>query len=786
MDRNYKSLELDKILELLAKESSCIDSKEQIKDIRPSFDISEVNKMLIQTSDAHMLIGRFGSPSFTGLCNVNNSLRRAQAGGTLTMGELLKISGILRIFRAVSTWRKKSESIKTELDIFFENINANKYFEDKIFNSILSEDEMADKASKELENIRRKIRLTTLKVRESLDKIIHSSKYQKYLQDPIVTIRSDRFVLPVKSEFKSEIKGLVHDISSSGATVFIEPMSVVEINNEIRELKSKETVEIEKILTELSYEAGIFADNIMLSYTNSVSLDIIFSKAQLAYKMKASIPIMNVDGIVDLKNARHPLIDGNKVVPTNITLGIDFDTLVITGPNTGGKTVALKTLGLLTLMALCGLMIPVSDNSRLCVFGNVLSDIGDEQSIEQSLSTFSAHMTNIIQILKSSNYKSLVLLDELGAGTDPIEGAALAIAILENLKYKGAKVVATTHYAEIKEFAIRTHRVENGCCEFDLKTLKPTYKLLIGVPGSSNAFAISSRLGLDYNIVERAKDLVSSENKRFEEVVKTLEKNRMELDEKRKEANLLNIQAQKRKQEAEDAMDRAKLDAKRYIDSAKMAAGNLLDKTRRQADAILEELEELRKKKDNIDIQSQQRLKSQIKKLEEAADPVSKNVNEGYKLPRKLKVGDEVLIFDIDKKATILEVDNSNKNALVQAGIIKTRVPMNNLRLISGKNKVKSTSRSVTRNIKSNIDRDASTQIDLRGMNAIEAVMELDNFIDSSLLLGINHITIIHGKGTGVLRKEIQAHLKRHPSIKSYRLGVFGEGESGVTIAELK
>lgn len=786
MDRNYKSLELDKILELLAKESSCIDSKEQIKDIRPSFDISEVNKMLIQTSDAHMLIGRFGSPSFTGLCNVNNSLKRAQAGGTLTMGELLKISGILRIFRAVSTWRKKSESIKTELDIFFENINANKYFEDKIFNSILSEDEMADKASKELENIRRKIRLTTLKVRENLDKIIHSSKYQKYLQDPIVTIRSDRFVLPVKSEFKSEIKGLVHDTSSSGATVFIEPMSVVEINNEIRELKSKETVEIEKILTELSYEAGIFADNIMLSYTNSVSLDIIFSKAQLAYKMKASIPIMNVDGIVDLKNARHPLIDSNKVVPTNITLGIDFDTLVITGPNTGGKTVALKTLGLLTLMALCGLMIPASDNSRLCVFGNVLSDIGDEQSIEQSLSTFSAHMTNIIQILKSSNYKSLVLLDELGAGTDPIEGAALAIAILENLNYKGAKVVATTHYAEIKEFAIRTHRVENGCCEFDLKTLKPTYKLLIGVPGSSNAFAISSRLGLDYNIVERAKDLVSSENKRFEEVVKTLEKNRMELDEKRKEANLLNIQAQKRKREAEDAMDRAKLDAKRCIDSAKMAAGNLLDKTRRQADAILEELEELRKKKDNIDIQSQQRLKSQIKKLEEAADPVSKNVNEGYKLPRKLKAGDEVLIFDIDKKATVLEVDNSNKNALVQAGIIKTRVPMNNLRLISGKNKVKSTSRGVTRNIKSNIDRNASTQIDLRGMNAIEAVMELDNFIDSSLLLGINHITIIHGKGTGVLRKEIQAHLKRHPSIKSYRLGVFGEGESGVTIAELK
>ena len=786
MDKNYKSLELNKILELLAHESSCEDSKEQIKAIIPSFDLTEVNNMLMQTNDAHMLIGRFGSPSFGGLNNVNNFLRRAQAGGTLTMGELLKISSILRIFRSLVAWRKKSESIKTDLDKFFENVSANKYFEEKIFNSILSEDEMADKASKELESIRKKIKVITSKIREILDKIIHSSKYQKCLQDPIVTIRSDRFVLPVKSEFKSEIKGLVHDTSASGATVFIEPMSVVEINNEIRVLKSKEAAEIEKILTELSYEAGIFADNIMLSYDNCVILDIIFSKAQLAYKMKASIPIMNNEGIIDLKKARHPLIDSSKVVPTDITLGIDFDTLVITGPNTGGKTVALKTIGLLTLMALCGLMIPASDNSKLCVFGNVLSDIGDEQSIEQSLSTFSAHMTNIIQILEKSDDRSLVLLDELGAGTDPVEGAALAIAILENLNCKGAKVAATTHYAEIKEFAIRTNRVENGCCEFDLKTLRPTYRLLIGVPGSSNAFAISSRLGLGDNIVERAKNLISSESKRFEEVVKTLEKNRRELDEKRKEANLLNIQSQKRRKEAEDIIDKAKVDAKRYVDSAKNTAENLLDKTRRQADAILRELEELKKKKNNIDIESRQRLKSQIKKLEESTDPISKNTNENYKLPRKLKPGDEVLIFDIDKKATVLEVDNSNKNALVQAGIIKTRVPINNLRLISEKNKVKNVSRSVTRNVKSNMDRNVSTQVDLRGMNAIEAIMELDNFIDSSILMGINQITIIHGKGTGVLRKEIQAHLKKHPSIKSYRLGVFGEGEAGVTIAELK
>lgn len=786
MDKNYKSLELDKILELLANESSCHDSKEQIKAIIPSFNLDAVNNMLMQTNDAHMLIGRFGSPSFGGLSNVNNSLRRAQAGGTLTMGELLKISGVLRTFRSLLSWRKRSESIKTELDSFFENVSSNKYFEDKIFNSILSEDEMADKASKELEIIRKKIRTTTSKLRESLDKIIHSSKYQKYLQDPIVTIRSDRFVLPVKSEFKSEIKGLVHDTSSSGATVFIEPMSVVEINNEIRVLKSKEAVEIERILVELSYEAGIFADNIMLSYSNCVNLDVVFSKAQLSYKMKASMPIMNDKGIIDLKKARHPLIDSSKVVPTDITLGIDFDTLVITGPNTGGKTVALKTIGLLTLMSLCGLMVPASDNSRLCVFGNVLSDIGDEQSIEQSLSTFSAHMTNIIQILEKSDERSLILLDELGAGTDPVEGAALAIAILENLNYRGAKVAATTHYAEIKEFAIRTDRVENGCCEFDLKTLRPTYKLLIGVPGSSNAFAISSRLGLGANVVERARNLISSESKRFEEVVKTLEENRRELEERRKEAEFLNIQAQKHKKEAEDIINRAKVDAKQYIDSAKNTAEDLLSKTRRQADVILEELEAIRKKKDSMNAESRQRLKYQIKKLEESADPVSKNVNENYKLPRKLKTGDEVLIFDIDKKATVLEVDSSNKSVLVQAGIIKTRVPVNNLRLISEKSKVKNVSRSVTRNVKSNMNRDASTRVDLRGMNAMEAIMELDNFIDSSILMGINQITIIHGKGTGVLRKEIQAHLKKHPSVKSYRLGVFGEGESGVTIAELK
>lgn len=783
MDRNYKSLELDKVLDMLSNEAYSKDAIEKIVNITPSFNLNEVNILLEQTYDAHMLIGRFGSPSFGGLKNINNSLKRAQSGGILTMGELLNIAGVLKILRMLLDWKKRSESIETSLDYRFRGICANKYFEDRIYSSILSEEEMSDVASKNLETIRKKIKSTSLRIRESLDKMIHSSTYQKFLQDPIVTIRADRFVLPVKSEYRSEIKGLVHDSSASGATVFIEPISVVELNNEIKVLRAKEAAEIEKILADLSSEAGEFSDGIISSFNNCVELEVVFAKSQLAYKMKASLPIMNNEGIINLKKSRHPLINKEKVVPTDIELGTNFDILVITGPNTGGKTVSLKTIGLLTLMALCGMMIPAADNSKLCVFSKVLADIGDEQSIEQSLSTFSAHMTNIISIINDVDDKSLVLLDELGAGTDPVEGAALAISILEKLKDRGVKVAATTHYAELKEFAIRAKRVENACCEFDIKTLKPTYKLLIGVPGKSNAFAISTRLGLDRNIVVRANELVSEESKRFEEAVSNLEKKRQELEEKRKETNLLNLKAQKIQKEANNIMAKAKRDAQSYIESAKVTAGNLLDKTRVQADAILNELEELKKQK-FIDAESKQKLKSDIKKLEESADPVTGSKNVDYKLPRKLQVGDEVIIFDIDKRATVLEVDKDNKNALVQAGIIKTRVPVNNLRLTEKKKKV--AVGSSTRNVKSNVNRNIRTEIDLRGKNALEATLELDNFIDSAILSGINQLTVIHGKGTGVLRKEIQAHLKKHPNVKSYRLGVFGEGESGVTIVELK
>ena len=544
MNRDHISLELDKILEKLAEQTSFEDAAELARSIEPSSGLFEVNELLKETYDAHALSGRFGAPSFGNLHNITNALRRAQAGAVLTTLELLRAAALLRVIRSVTEWRDKSASIETCLDMRFNALSPNKFLENKITSSILSEEEIADNASPELASIRRKITAASSRIREKLDKLIRSSTMQKYLQDSIVTIRSGRFVIPVKAEFRSAVPGLVHDTSSSGATVFIEPMSVVEANNDIRLLRSKEQTEIDRILAELSSELGAYADSISQSYRILTELNVIFAKARLAYKMKATLPKMNDSGRIILKNARHPLIDPEKVVPTNIELGVSFDTLVVTGPNTGGKTVSLKTMGLLSLMAMCGLMVPASDNSELSVFDNVLADIGDEQSIEQSLSTFSAHITNIKRILDTADEKSLVLIDELGAGTDPVEGAALAAAILEKLRSQGARIASTTHYAELKSFALDTPGVENACCEFDVATLRPTYKLLIGMPGRSNAFAISERLGISTDVVDRAKELVSMENSRFESVVQKLEESRSDLDRRIAEADELKAKAQ--------------------------------------------------------------------------------------------------------------------------------------------------------------------------------------------------------------------------------------------------
>lgn len=782
--KHHKSLELDKILQILAKDVACDEAKELILNLQPQRDLYEVNNLLTETYDAHMLVGRFGSPSFNGLKNVSGALHRAKAGATLTTIELLRIANVLRTLRNLSEWHKRSVGVETVLDTRFDYLSPNKYLEDRINSCIISEEEISDNASPELFAIRRKILSASSKIREQLDKIIRSATYQKYLQETIITIRNGRFVVPVKAEFRSNVAGLVHDTSSTGATVFIEPMGVVEANNDIKVLKSKEETEIERVLYNLSCEVGGYADTILNNYDIAVQLNVIFAKANLAYKMKASLPIMNDKGIINIKKARHPLIDKEKVVPIDINLGINFDTLVITGPNTGGKTVSLKTIGLLTLMAMCGMMIPAGDNSELSVFDRVLCDIGDEQSIEQSLSTFSSHMVTVINILNNADSKSLVLIDELGAGTDPVEGAVLAISILEKLKSQGAKVISTTHYPEIKTYAIDTDRVENACCEFDVSTLQPTYKLLIGMVGSSNAFAISEKLGMDKDIVERAKSLVSEENRRFDEIIRTLETRQKDLENQLNEAKIMLENSQRQIEYAENKAEEIHRKAEKEFEDAKIQAENIISKARTQAYTFLDELEAIRKK-EKITEKDRTYLKSAIRNMENTANPVNTRTNDGYILPRSLKKGDNVLIFDIDKKGVVLETEDLSGNVLVQAGLLKTRVPVSNLRLLKA-DKPNIPKVTVKRSVGTNVERTAATEVDLRGMTAVEAIMELDRAIDAAILTGMHILTVIHGKGTGVLRTEVQKHLKKHPSIKSYRLGVYGEGENGVTIAELK
>ncbi len=782
-----KPLELDKILKKAADLTSCDGAREMMLALTPSKNLDTVNKRLTETNDAHSLSGRFGSPSFGGLSDVTESLRRAKTGASLSATELLEIARVLHAVRSLKDWRKRSQGTKTSLDMLFDALVPSKYLEDKITGAIISEDEIADQASAELAAIRRKIRMTSSKARDQLDKMIRSSVVQKYLQESIITMRNGRFVVPVKAECRGNVPGLVHDTSGSGQTIFVEPMAVVEANNEIKVLESKELDEIARILWQLSAETAEHAGLIINSYNAAVELNVIFAKAELAYKMKASLPVMNRDGIIELKKARHPLIDPEKVVASDVTLGDTFDTLIITGPNTGGKTVSLKLIGLLTLMAECGFMIPAYDNSRLSVFDCVFADIGDEQSIEQSLSTFSAHITNTIDILKKCTNKSLVLLDELGAGTDPIEGAALATAILEELRRKGAKIACTTHYAELKSFALRTDGVENGSCEFDVSTLRPTYKLLIGVPGRSNAFAISRRLGMESALVERAQELVSTESREFENVVSALDIQRQELLKKEQAAENARRKALKAQRKAEEELAEVRRQAENEIRQAQMQAQELMTKTRAQALSLLDEIEATRKKAES-DASDKAALKSKIKELEKTADPVSKRTNEGYVLPRKLKVGDEVLVFDIDKNATVLELPDKSGKVLVQAGIMQMRVPLENLRLIESKKKspqsyLQSGSRALKR---SNYDVKAITEVDLRGMTAQEAIMQLELSIDSALLTNINQMTIIHGKGTGVLRTEVHKYLKKCKFVKSFRLGVYGEGESGVTIVEFK
>ena len=790
MDKNFRTLELDLVLEKLAGECTCEDAKELALSLKPSSDFTEVELLLSQTQDAFSLLARFGAPSFSGLKNVNNPLHRAAAGGSLNPVELLDIAFTLRALRTLDEWHAHCAGVRTSLDFFFESVTVNKYLENKIFSSIISAEEISDKASPELSDIRRKIRSKESSVRDKLDSLIHSAHYQQYLQEAIVTQRSGRFVVPVKAEHRGSVPGLVHDTSSTGATVFVEPSSVVDLNNDIKVLQGKERDEIMRILFELSAEAGEFSESIKHSYDGAVMLNLIFAKAHLAYKMKASKPLLNNEGIVELKKARHPLIDKNKVVPTNIALGRDYDTLVITGPNTGGKTVSLKTLGLLTAMMMCGLLIPVADRSRIAVFDNILVDIGDEQSIEQSLSTFSSHMVNIIDIIKKADENSLVLIDELGAGTDPVEGAALAVAVIEALREKGAKICATTHYAELKAYALETDGVINGSCEFDVETLRPTYKLLIGVPGRSNAFAISEHLGMPESVISKAKGLVDSESRSFEAVLDSLEHTRKELENERRRAEEMTEKAKQAESRAKSELDKVETLKERELDKARREAQKLLDSAKRKSSEFLTELEKLKKEQESstateIARKTRRAVKNQLGEMDDIINPqeLADNWDYDYKLPREPVAGDRVVIKGIGE-GEIIEVGDK---LLVQSGMLKSRVKLSDIMLLDKPKKkpVQQPQRIIQRTV-SRADSDITTEVDLRGDTVEEAIAKLGMFIDRCVLTDIAEIRIIHGKGTGALRKAVTDYLKRHPNISEYRLGRYGEGESGVTIAKLK
>ena len=791
MNKHFEALELPKILERLAGFTACPDAHEAALTLSTQNEYFEAQSLLDQTEAAHTLIAKFGAPSFGGLKNVQNSLHRAQAGGTLSMRELLDIAQVLRVIRGICTWRDKSAGMETAIDDLFFSLSPNKYLEDRITNAILSDDEMSDNASPELKNIRRKMRQQDAKIRDQLEKLLRSPTYKNSLQEAIVTQRNGRFVVPVKSEHRAEVAGMVHDTSGSGSTVFIEPASVVEANNEIKVLESRERDEIERILTELSEEAGNFYDSVRISYQSAVELNLIFAKAQLAYSMKASKPVLNAVGEIELKQARHPLIAAEKVVPVDIRLGAEFDALVITGPNTGGKTVSIKTLGLLTLMAACGLYVPAADNSRVAVFRHVFADIGEEQSIEQSLSTFSAHMKNIVAIDKETDDSTLVLIDELGAGTDPVEGAALAVSILEALRKKGAKIAATTHYSELKEYALNTERVENASCEFSVETLRPTYKLLIGIPGRSNAFAISERLGISPDIIDNARKLVSSENQRFEDVVDTLEQTRAEMEYEKQKTLELQDEVDALRKKAEQQVEDAKKKSDRELERAKQEAQRIVENARRAANSLILEVERLKKEqaREKNAAEMARKAKAAMKRhLNDLDDLTAERLGEeddgDYVLPRPLTIGDTVYVTVLGTNGTVTALPDSKDNVEIQAGSMKMKVPLKSLRLRNSPKKSTPQRTAVTRS-----DRGPSTSktsVDLRGKNAEEALLDLDMFLDGALRAGLSEVTVVHGKGTGVLRKAVQAHLRKLPFVRSFRLGVYGEGEDGVTIVEFK
>ncbi len=787
-EKSLTTLELPAVLEMLAAEAVSEPAKELARTLTPTVQQGEVIHRLAETTAAKSMMVVRGSPSFYGVRDVRASLARADLGGALNTRELLEIAHVLQCARLVRGYLADDTVGKTPIDYLFYALHANRFLEEKITSSIVGEDEIADAASSELANIRRQMRAAAARAREALQKIISSPGYAKALQEPIITQRSDRYVVPVKAEYKGAINGLVHDISASGATIFVEPMAAVKANNELRELAAKERAEIDRILAELSADCAEHRDGINADYDILIQLDLIFAKAKLSYKLNCEPAAIEGKGIV-LRRARHPLLDQSSAVPIDVELGDSFDTLVITGPNTGGKTVSIKTIGLLAAMHQCGLHIPAADGSSLPVFSHILADIGDEQSIEQSLSTFSAHMSNIVSIISECDEQSLVLFDELGAGTDPTEGAALAIAIIENVRKRGAVIAATTHYAELKVYATNEPGVQNASCEFNVDTLCPTYRLLVGIPGKSNAFAISRRLGLADEIIEDARGRVSSESASFEATIEKLEQTRLLLEKDRDETAKKLREAQENAKKA--AFLRAELEVR--LDKAdtrsRREAERILSEARETAEQVFRELDEMRKMADeDEDARRVNEARAQLRRqLNLSQEALQRDLNpnaQNQVSSREVRPGDTVQIKSMGMKATVVSKSNDGVLSL-RAGIMNVTAREDEVLLLENEPapRQKNVSRSGGGQIHS---MSIASEIDLRGMEALEAVLAAERYIDSAVMAKLKTVTIIHGKGTGALRSAVQQMLKKNKFVKSFRLGNYGEGESGVTIVTLR
>ncbi len=788
-----KTVEYDKMVEKLVHYAVSPMGKEQAQDLMPAIDLVEIAYWQKQTSDAVSMALRKGGIPLGGLRDIRGALKRVAIGATLSIVELLHLGDVLRVCRKIKNYSKddRKQQVYETLDALFESVEVLAILEGEISRCILSEEEISDDASSELRDIRRDMKVTNDRVKEQLNHMIHSGNYRQMLQDAVITMRGDRYCVPVKQEYRNSFPGMVHDQSSTGATVFIEPMAVVQLNNKMKELQAKEKTEIEKILRRLSCAAAEQLDILQSNLKILSELDFIFAKAQLSLAMNGTEPILNDRGYINIKKARHPLLDPKTVVPTDIYLGKDFTILMITGPNTGGKTVTLKTIGLFTLMGQAGLHIPAFDQSELSIFDQVFADIGDEQSIEQSLSTFSSHMTNIVNIIEQVTDRSLVLFDELGAGTDPTEGAALAMSILQYLHQRNIRTVATTHYSELKVYALSTEGVENASCEFDVNSLRPTYRLLIGIPGKSNAFAISRRLGLPEHIIGSAKEFLAHEDVRFEDLITDLEISKKSVLYEKDRAHQYRREAESVKEELEKQKASLQDQKEKILLKAKEEARRILLDAKEDADLIVRELQKVAREAEHTLQQreieeARQKLKHKLGAVEEDIARAALPKKTLRKPPESVKKGDQVLITNLNQPGVVVSPPNASGNVIVQAGIMKVTVHLSNLALSESISPKQEKGRASTGTVKSAKSQYISTEIDCRGQLVEEALSNIDKYLDDAYLSALSQITIIHGKGTGALRSAVQQHLKRHPHVKTFRLGKYGEGEAGVTVVELK